>query len=255
LASGIPAIRDPATLPVDPIACAELMQAPGAEDFSNRLLELAAGMAAVEEIFAWAGQEGRPPEILAAASRHGDQGQRVKSYAGRFFRFDPLIEPGGPDGFFIRIVAADEIGFAEYRKICFMRPLFDHKISFVRRMAGQSTVLNFYLRQASSDPDGVLGGLTTLATVALACLHRRSMNHEAGIDGAADRMAERLRARLGQLSPMEARVLAHLALARSPGKIAGLLGIKSTTIKTYRARALNKCGCREVAEVLALLVD
>jgi DNA-binding CsgD family transcriptional regulator len=242
-------------LPVDPFACADLLRAPGGRGFAKRLLDLAEGIAAVEEVFAWAGEEGRQPEILAAASRHDGQDQRVQSYTGRFFRSDPLIEPGGPDGFFMRVVAAEEIGFAEYRRICFARPLFDHKISFVRRTAARSLVLNFYLCRASADPDGVLARLATLATLAIACLHRRALDGAAGVEGAVERMAERLRERLEHLSPMEAQVLAHLALARSPSRIAGLLGIQPSSVKTYRARALAKSGCREVAEVLALLAD
>lgn len=245
----------PEQLAIDPIACAELLQATGQEQFSRTLLKLATKIVAVEEIFAWVGAEGSPPAILAAASRHEGQEDRIKSYAGRFFRDDPLIEPGGPDGFFVRVVAAREIGFAEYRRICFSRPLFDHKISFVRRAVGQSIVLNFYLRQGGKDPDTVLTGLTTLATVAIASLHRRIASQSECVDDAAQRLAARIGDRFSQLSPMETRVLARLALAQSPARIAEALDIRPSTVKTYRARALVKCGCRDVASILALIVD
>lgn len=244
-------IRALAPLPLDPLACARLMQIEGAHAFSDEVLVLASRIATVEEVFAWAGHEGSPPDILLAASLRGGQDDRVKSYAGRFFRSDPLLEPDGPDGFFARVVAAGEIGFAEYRQICFARPLFDHKISFVRRKSGRSIVLNFYLREASPDPDAMFTGLSTLATVVIACLHNRTERGQAGIEGAAERMERRIAGRFEQLSTMEARVLARFALALAPAQIARALDVQVTTVKTYRVRALAKCGLRDVPELLS----
>lgn len=246
-------MHSPTGLPVDPLSCARLLQEEREADFAANLLNMAAGIASVEEIFAWTGREGAPPEVLLAASRRGGQDDRVKSYAGRFFRSDPLVERDGIDGFFVRVVTADEIGFAEYRQICFARPLFDHKISFVRRANDRSIVLNFYLREGHADPDAMLAALTTLATVAIAGLHNRIVARDTGIDSAAQRMANRLAARFDQLSAMEAKVLARFALAMTPARIAADLSVQPTTVKTYRARALAKCGCREIGEILAQL--
>lgn len=240
-----------AQLPIDPLACARLIDVAGQSAFSSHLLEVAAQIAAVEEIFAWTGLEGSPPETLLTASLRSGQEDRVKSYAGRFFRSDPLLEPGGPDGFFVRVVGAEEIGFAEYRRICFARPLFDHKISFIRRVAGRSIVLNFYLREGSTDPDVMFQGLTTLATVAIGILYNRITQQTKGVGGAIERMERRIRGQFDQLSTMEARVVAWLSLSVSPARIAKELGVRPTTVKTYRLRALAKSGCRDVSDLLA----
>ena len=237
---------------VDPVRCAALIDACGTDAFAELLLQLASEIAAVEEVFAWERQAGLAPQVLAAASWLDDQRQRIEGYAGRFFRSDPLVEQEGPAGFFRQVIAAKEISFNEYRQICFDRPLFDHKISFVLRQPDRSLVLNFYLREGSPNPDHVIVSLTHLANIAIASLLRQQRANDPA--AASGRLEGRLRTRFPDLSPMECAVLARLALGMPPREISRSLGIKTTSVKTYRARALTKLGQGDIASAIAQIV-
>lgn len=237
---------------VDPMGCAALIDSCGTDAFAELLLRLASEIAAVEEIFAWERQSGLAPQVLAAASWLDDQRQRVEGYAGRFFRSDPLIEQAGPSGFFRHVIGAREISSDEYRRICFERPLFDHKISFVLRQPDRSLVLNYYLREGSSDPDHVIAALTYLANIAIAGLLRQQRAADPAL--AITRLEGRLRERFPDLSVMECTVLARLALAMPPRDIARALGIKATSVKTYRARALTKLGQGDITSAIAQVI-
>jgi hypothetical protein len=236
----------------DPGKCAALIESSGTADFAQILLEMASDIAAVEEVFAWHSRAGCHPEALAAASWLDDQRKRVDDYAGRFFRSDPLVENKGPDGFFLYVIAAQEISFAEYRQICFNRPLFDHKISFVRRDAENVIALNFYLKRGAADPDDAIAGLTFLANIAITSLLRQTHPDDTG--AALRRIEGRLHKKFAELSRMECAVLARLALAMPPRNIAGSLDIKVASVKTYRARALAKLGQTDLASTLAQVV-
>lgn len=237
---------------IDPLRCAALIDTCGTDAFAELLLELASEIAAVEEIFIWERQAGFPPHVLAAASWLDDQRQRVEGYAGRFFRSDPLVEQAGPMGLFLHVIAAKEISFLEYRQICFERPLFDHKISFVLRQPDHTLVLNFYLKEGASDPDPVITSLTFLANVAIASLLRQQRASEPGM--AVTRLEGRLKARFPELSRMECAVLARFALAMPPREIAKSLAIKTTSVKTYKSRALTKLGHGDAASALAQVI-
>lgn len=237
---------------VDPLRCAALVDACGTGAFAELLLQLASEVAAVEEIFAWERQAGLPPRVLAAASWLDDQRQRVEGYAGRFFRADPLVEQEGPPGFFRHVIGAREISFDEYRRICFERPLFDHKISFVFRQADRSLVLNYYLREGSSDPDHVMAFLTQLANIAIASLLRQ--RHATEPARVIERLEGRLRQSFPDLSAMECAVLARFALAMPPRDVARALGIGTSSVKTYRARALAKLGQGDIASAIAQVI-
>lgn len=233
----------------DPGKCAALIESSGTADFAQILLEMASDIAAVEEVFAWHSRAGCHPEALAAASWLDDQRKRVDDYAGRFFRSDPLVENKGPDGFFLYVIAAQEISFAEYRQICFNRPLFDHKISFVRRDAEHVIALNFYLKRGVTDPDDAVTGLTFLANIAIASLLRQARPND--IDATLILIEGRLHKRFAELSRMECAVLARLAVAIPPRDIARSLAIKVSSVKTYRSRALAKLGQTDLASTLA----
>ncbi|QDK35558.1 LuxR C-terminal-related transcriptional regulator [Sphingomonas sp. IC081] len=237
---------------IDPARCAQLIESCGTKAFGELLLNLASEVAAVEEIFAWERHDGCPQKTLVTASWLDDQHKRVEGYTGRFFRADPLTEQGGSPGFFMHVIGKEEVSFAEYRQICFDRPLFDHKISFVQRQPGHTIVLNFLFRKGATDLEHVLTSLTTLATVAIASLLRQGRAGKT--DDALRRIEGKLQEKFPDLSHMERAVLARAALAMPPREIARSLAIKATSVKTYRSRALTKLGQVDIAPTLAQVV-
>jgi len=237
---------------IEPARCAALIDACGTSAFPELLLDIASQIAAVEEIFAWERRAGEAPQVLAAASWLDDQQKRITSYAGRFFRSDPLVEQAGEPGFFLYVIGAAEIGFAEYRQICFDRPNFEHKMSFVRRQIDHTIVLNFYLKKGAANPDQAVANLSLLANLAIASLLREGRSGD--VTAGLQRIEGKLKSRFPVLSPMECAVLARLALAFPPRDIARSLGIKPSSVKTYRARASAKLDHSDIASVLARVI-
>lgn len=64
-----------------------------------------------------------------------------------------------------------------------------------------------------------------------------------------------LGARLFDLTPSEATILAHLASGRKPAAIAGLVGVQPSTVRSHLKRIFLKTGARSQVEVTAMLRD
>lgn len=234
---------------IDPIGYADVMDACGTERFGETLLALTSRIAPVEEIYLWYREPGGAPVEIAAASWLDDQRKRIAGYAGRFFRSDPIVERPREDGGFLKVVAAEEISFPEYRRICFERPFFAHKLTFGHKGPKRLMAFNLYLRASTDQPDRLIAGLSSIANVAMgSALRMLERNDPASV---ATRRAERLRTRHSALSVREAAVLARYGLAMSVAEIAADLGVSENSVATYRARGQAKLSPRSMPEYLA----
>ncbi len=240
---------------LDPDIGAALVDAAGTPAFGAIMLDAAQRVAGVDEIFAYHVRDGERPVALESISERGDHAPRARHYAERFYHHDPVVHARRHTAAgrgFVTCVRASDIGLRDYRAICFDQPRFADKLCFGWRGAGRAIVLSFYRRT-----DGTEGSsaLAALANVGLTALARQTV-------GAADpetRLVDRLEARIARafpsLTPRELQVCARTVAGWTAQRTAHALGIRPSSVLTYRQRAYQRLGFSAAADFLPAVLD
>lgn len=201
-----------------------------------------------------------PPDIIVA---QGDDraSERIEAYRKHFFRLDPLnrlFSETSPAGTYIARVRRDDIRNSDYRNRCFVRPGIRQKITLARRMNGAWTALSLYDFEADAvfDPEG----LDTLYHVANLLLPMLNLHHRivdlapqnGGVSAAE--MEERVRWAFPELSNREVSVCARSIVGFTTEGIALDLGIKNTSVLTYRRRAYARLNVNSINQLSTMLI-
>ena len=230
--------------------------------FASVLLGAARTLDGVVEVFAYQKRIDGQIRTLAASGDRDGIGSRTQAYAQRFHVQDPIIlarrSAAQSEGFVRRILAQD-IPAGDYRALCFEQPGFADKVTFGFRRRSSFLVLSFY--RSTSGERTSLRPLVALGQVAMAALsyhagEATSTRSQWSSPQEADQM---LRARLARSFPAltlrEQEVVARTLLGESAAQIAARLGIKSTSVLTYRLRAYGRFGFRQASDFLAALLS
>ena len=230
--------------------------------FASVLLGAARTLDGVVEVFAYQKRIDGQIRTLAASGDRDGIGSRTQAYAQRFHVQDPIIlarrSAAQSEGFVRRILAQD-IPAGDYRALCFEQPGFADKVTFGFRRRSSFLVLSFY--RSTSGERTSLRPLVALGQVAMAALsyhagEATSTRSQWSSPQEADQM---LRARLARSFPAltlrEQEVVARTLLGESAAQIAARLGIKSTSVLTYRLRAYGRFGFRQASDFLTALLS
>lgn len=234
-----------------------LIDAVGTPRMGATMLDIAARKAGVDEVFAYCGGIKDRPMLLASSGTGGASSARALAYTSQFYSFDPVVKMVAANadraGTLVRRVAAGEIRDADYRFQCFEKPLFAEKWSFARWRDDRFYVLSFYRR---SDRDQANGqALATLADLALPVLRKHgeliAPETEAPL---LDRLLEGLETHYPALTERERAVCARTLAGMTAEAIALDLGVKPSTVLTYRRRAYERFGISSANQLMARLV-
>ncbi len=234
-----------------------LIGAVGTGALGDVILRAADSLSGVDEMFGfWIDADG-PPVQLTSSGHRGSAKARASLYAGLFHRLDPLLpiirHVGGAGEVMHASVHASDIMDPIYRRECFDRPGLTEKIAFVRTCGMRQYVLSFY-RTRDHRP-AKMEELGTLAEMALPVLKRHGelLGDEAGLS-----LTERLELRLSRTCPeltgRERQVCARSLAGMTAEATALDLGIRETSVLTYRRRAYERYGISNVGQLLENLL-
>jgi DNA-binding CsgD family transcriptional regulator len=250
----------PARAVVDASQIAALVDHLEDDRFEAILLDMLREMAPVAEVngFFYALCDGAPRPVGWCGRRAGTA-NRVHHYIRGFHRFDPTLHslprPNDLGETLVDVLMPGTVTNESYRRTCFEAPALRQKISIAHAYGGEWTILNMYLGDQSAGPN-IVQRLTTFGSLVAPFLRRRGRalgmgRFERPGEGAADRVAGRLRRRFPMLTERERCVCAMTMIGKSSSEIAETLGIKPGTVLTYRRRAYERLGVSSAASLVA----
>lgn len=237
----------------DPDLSFEAMEASLNPGFGAWLLKTAQRFAHVDEIYAYRFTPQNGPRALVSTGDDAQAGERAALYANRFHPYDPMLQgAASPQAGFFQIEAS-QIQHRDYRQLCFEQPRFVDKLSFRWVRPDEAFYVSFYRRKAA-DKDA-LHDLAKLAEISLSTLARREAA-AATKDQAplADRLAKHLAQAYPLLTARETEVCARTLAGQTAKEIALSIGVKPSTILTYRQRAYGKYDVAHISDFLSGLI-
>ena len=237
------------------IAYEALIGGIGAPCLAATVLSVADAEIGADEVFAYALDGPRPPRPIASSSSLADYSDRASNYTSRFHRLDPALRLTAEDGHDMRMaqIGAEDIDDRDYRRLCYDLPAFAEKLSYACRFNGGAVVLSIYRRRGRK-PCGIadLRGFAEMV-LPIICRHGEIVGAFAG-----ETMLQRLEARMAlQFSDLSARELAVCGrtLIGMTAEAIGLeLGIRTSTVLTYRRRAYERYGISNANQLLPKLL-
>ena len=244
-------------MPFGSILYEALVDATGSGALGNVILAAADSEIGVDEVYAYWLEEHAAPVRIASSGKVGSSLSRAALHADRFHAIDPLrslalsVADGAPMRFG-RVATAD-IQNAIYRRECYERPGFREKLSFIGRRGSRHYVLSFYRnRDRRTAPIGALDELAQLAFPLLR-KHADLCGSDSNLPLAA-RVERRLTTGYPGLTRREREVCARTLIGMTAEAIAVDLGIRQTTVLTYRRRAYERYGISTAHEMIATIL-
>jgi DNA-binding CsgD family transcriptional regulator len=241
---------------------AGLVDALGTGGFSGALMDVAQQIAGADHcsVFRF-GADG--PHCLGAASRGAQPTARIaaEKYVRGHWRHDPLhgeyaARLGRRGAGLCRIHPSDIINH-QYRQDCFAKPRVVDKVALVRDLDGQRYCVTFYRSDASGRFDdravAVLDGAKELLLAAVAKHAALARPDPADLAGrpTADEVTDLVVQLHGGLTGREVAVLTRILIGMTSEGVALDLGIKVSSVVTYRKRAYAKLGISSQSELFA----
>lgn len=203
-------------------------------------------------------RDGEAPQTVLVGG-NDEAHQRAAAYRNRFFRHDPLRrligELGDQQILFARVPAA-EIPDSGYRRTCFDGPGFAEKLMVVQKVPEGWLVLNLPHACAPDMGEEELQALRELARMLMPIIatHVRlaAPVREQPLSIADIEM--RVSTTFPELSQREREVCARTLAGVTAEGIGLDLGIKQTTVLTYRRRAYERLNISTVHQLSTMLI-
>lgn len=197
---------------------------------------------------------GERPRLLAAGTCHQDSRVVLRcgqAYIERYYRHDPLFEPLRAVPGRIGHLLAQDIRFTPYREAIYLRHGISERLSSVYIDERERPVLFSLYRHHDQGffTDRELQMCETLNPALLQLLR----GHLAliGLNHAVDYRQQLLQHCSG-LTMQELEICSRLLRGMTHAGIAADLGIKESTVKTYRNRAFERLGINFRSQLFAL---
>lgn len=237
---------------------AGLIDALGTPGFGPAVLRAVGAVAGVEEIFAFhRADDGAMPAVLLSAGAGPQAGGRAEAYRRHYFRLDPLnraFRAGGDRGGLCLRVRPDDIADRDYRRDCYARPGFAEKLSILRPGRGGWATLSLF-RHGGAFSDGEAQDLRAFGRILLPLIeaHGRAFGADRPPPGSAAAVEARLRGLCPALTDRERAVCARTVIGMTAEGIGLDLGIRPTSVLTYRRRAYERLGISTALQLAARL--
>lgn len=237
----------------DPELSFEAMEAASQPGFGAWLLGAAQRFAQIDEVYAYRFTRAGGPRALLSNGHDPQAGERAALYANRFHPYDPMLQGSGQRRAGFVHVQARDIAHEEYRHYCFDRPRFVDKLSFRWVREEEAFFVSFYRRTAEGDE--ALPALSRLAEIGLSALvSRAQMAKPSRPMPLTARIADKLAEAYPALTPRERDVCARTLAGASAREIADDLGLKTSSVLTYRQRSYAKYGVSSASAFLDQLI-
>lgn len=241
----------------------DTIQAVGTDAFPERFADLMFDCFGVSEFLVFQRSAPlAPPVALFSRSLDRRSEERAGSYCADFFRHDPIFDvlnEDCADGSFAIRVSAEEIRHHKYRTTCFTRPGIGEKLTLARHSEGFLIALSVYRRRCDGafDPASI-DELSHFANLLLPIL---SLHYRLAVSSARQRrvssaeMEDCVAWAFPELTEREVAVCARSILGVTAEGIALDLGIKQTSVLTYRRRAYARLNVNSINQLSTMLIQ
>ncbi|KQV41320.1 LuxR C-terminal-related transcriptional regulator [Rhizobium sp. Root1204] len=253
-----PCGHDPSVVP----AITRLLETVGTPDFEHSIKSILSLCASVGEYIAFVRRtDEKVPYIVMSASECGGSARRAEAYRARYFRYDPinrLLDRSTPTGIYIARVKSEEILQSDYRQTCYVRPGFIEKLTLASNEKTPVVLSVFPKNHRVEFQRDEVERLSNIGQILLSVIKVHS-RMTAGVTRTRRLTAEdvevRLRANFPDLSGREVAVCARSLLGSTAEGIANDLGIKQTSVLTYRRRAYDRLNISSVHQLSTMLIQ
>lgn len=238
-------------LPLEMRHFSELTATLGTRGFPDALLKCLGQWAECQH-FSVLRMAGQRPRLLAAGTRHPDAGLVLRcgqAYIERYFRHDPLFEPLRAAPGKVGHLLAQDIRYMPYREAIYLRhDMIERLSSLYLDEQGRPVLFNLYRhRDQGFFNDSELQICEALSPTLLQLL--RAHLALSGLNRSED---QHLLRHCPELTVQELNVCSRLLRGMTHAGIAADLGIKESTVKTYRNRAFDRLGINFRSQLFAL---
>ncbi|WP_109514598.1 helix-turn-helix transcriptional regulator [Pseudomonas ovata] len=244
------------TLPADVRVFSALACALGTANFPVALLEYLGQWAACQH-FSVLRMDGARPQLLAAGTRHHDPGLVLRcgqAYIEHYHRHDPLFEPMKATPGLVGHLLAEDIRHLPYREAIYVRHDMIERVSSVYLDEQARPVqFNLYRHQDQGFFNDRELQMCEALNPALLQLVRGHLALT-GLQPANDHRQPLLQ-RCPDLTVQELNICSRLLQGMTHAGIAADLGIKESTVKTYRNRAFQRLGINFRSQLFALFAS
>lgn len=245
---------------------ARLIEAIGHENINalaEEMLLTAGKLVPVCQCTIFAYEYGNRPRTIAAASRRGSKFVHdiAAAYVRHFYAMDSnqaIIGAADPEKFNPAILlhrqTSEEITHEAYRAACYKAPDVSDRVAVLLQPAPRIWLsINFYRdRTQGHFQQAEIERIEGLATVfAHAARHHYALCGQ-GQAGVPQLMLARVRNACPDLSKRELDVLRGVLEGRTAAEIAELMGIRPSSVVTYRKRAFHRLGISSQRQLFAL---
>ncbi|MCR0985008.1 helix-turn-helix transcriptional regulator [Roseomonas populi] len=246
-------------------AVTHAVMAIGEHDFEGLLLQALRPIAGVHHCSVFLIEGGRGVSCLGAASSDGTSVSRkaAERYISSYWQEDPGLRRVGGVSFAshagLRRISSGDIRNPAYRRECYDTLGIVERATLYRDFADCRLVLS--LHRTSGDGQFRPDELRALASVADPITAAVARHHRLRIAATERRTADPARlptllaALVPELSERELEVCSLTVLGHGTEAIAARLGLRPSSITTYRKRAYCKAGVNSAAELAALCLE
>ena len=247
-------------------AVAAMIATIGEDRFEERILAALRGVVAAEHCSTFLSDPGEGVRCLGAASLDGSRAAlcAAEHYVAGYWQEDPALRQLRGTSFDAHAgvgrITSDEIRNPAYRRDCYEASRVLDRIALYRDIGGRRLILSIYRGPRTGffarDDLHALGLAADALTAGFARHYRLRMRPPEPVTAAAAcddpaRISRLLEALCPQLSTREQEVCALSVLGRTSGDIADLLGIRMSSVITYRKRAYAKLEVSSPIELAA----
>lgn len=241
-----------------------LIETIGRPDFAGVVLEVIARFLPVAHFAALLQDAKSGVQVIAAASQSRDDTSLTiaKAYARQYFRNDPARRSGWGDNTSQRVALTHlrscDLSHSPYRRECYDKPGIIERLSVICGSVDCVDSVNFY-RTLQEGPFEAADYDIAIETTALLLPfirrhHAIIASPAAGRAETLERLTARLQGLPNRLAQREIEVCARALIGMSVEATALDLGIRPTSVTTYRQRAYQKLSISSQNELFALVL-
>lgn len=239
-----------------------VIKAVGTDAFADRLANLMFGCFKVSEYLVFQRSNSTAaPSILFSKGLDDAAANRARSYCEGFFKLDPIysvLNDDSPDGTYAIRVRKEEIHNAAFRSACYSQPGIAEKLTLASKAEGKLIAVSIFGREVEGGLDAAqVSELSHFGNLLLPILdlHFRLIGStERQKQVSANDMEDCVGWAFPELTAREISVCARTILGVTAEGIALDLGIKETSVLTYRRRAYARLNINSINQLSTMLI-
>lgn len=245
-------------------SCEKAIRSTGTTGVTSAFFEMVSAVAPICELTGWVWRAPDNPQLLVHTGRTAGSSEIIRRYISRYFTFDPAyhtIRNTAHSEWINLRVHPDSISNYQYLNDCYLRPAIVEKLTLARWADNSWFVMSLYRDSGwgcfSNEEQGRIADLSHLL-LPLLRKHYQLTAESPKLGTQRQARIEEMTQRITLLDPKvterESAVCARTAAGLTAKTIAQELGIKVSSVLTYRRRAYQRLSISSGYELAALLM-